>query len=76
LAQAGIARQGRTVSATSGRDSSGTTNELASRVSVVTLTPITDENKKQPSAENLTRIGREMAESLKLVRRADGKIAL
>jgi hypothetical protein len=37
---------------------------------------ITDEDKKQPAAENLTRIGRKMAESLKLVRRADGKIAL
>jgi hypothetical protein len=37
---------------------------------------ITDEDKKQPAAENLTRIGREMADSLKLIRRADGKIAL
>jgi hypothetical protein len=36
---------------------------------------ITDRDKKQPAAENLTRIGREMAERLKLVRRADGKIA-
>jgi hypothetical protein len=37
---------------------------------------ITDEDKNQPAAENLTRIGREMAEGLKLARRADGKIAL
>jgi hypothetical protein len=36
---------------------------------------ITDEDKKQPAAENLTRIAREMAERPKLVRRADDKIA-
>jgi hypothetical protein len=34
---------------------------------------ITDSDKKQPAPENLTRISREMAESLKLIRRADGK---